>query len=408
MISINELNKDDLRVLMEGFNTEFLLGPLLHSSKGLNHYIPKGFRIHKLSRNQIIKVYIDAITGNEPSITNFIEKTIKDTFEQDDIHCPLKEGTDATGVAEAVIDLTIDLLQNGFTIPAYIVLLLDGVECSSELKQMSIRLFQFYNETMDTIKGESFEKGFEKGLNQRLGELNNEKKANAKAKKACEDVQKKKAQLEAVCRTQEDRIEELEAEENAKEQTIAQLNIDCDRLQTKVRMLENKLLITEKIQEEKDKLERQIKELQKLIEEKDESIHSFNVDIENAKAMAFSDRVLHALCTDVIDEMQASTLSRKEILQIAKAKFSSQARVSDAWKQMSNDSDNEIDRLITDFSTGVFNELHIDSLEAMEDEEMIKLSVLKSLKAILYHSLEKNALETAVNVRIGGIDSSEE
>ena len=89
--------------------------------------------------------------------------------------------------------------------------------------------------------------------------------------------------------------------------------------------------------------------------------------------------------------MKASTLSREEILDLARRKFKENESIRDGWNSISSETDIIIQRIITSFDKKDFVPSLLDDMEALEDNVLIKCAVIKSLKAVLYKELESDS-----------------
>ena len=81
MISFDLFEYDDLKLLFEGFQVSFLQNPIRRPKTTLKEYIPKGFRSNKLQKNQLVKIYCDAVSDGEKSLTEFVTKEIESVFD---------------------------------------------------------------------------------------------------------------------------------------------------------------------------------------------------------------------------------------------------------------------------------------------------------------------------------------
>lgn len=403
MISIKEMQIEDLRVLLEGFDEGFLMTPLIQAPKSMQRYVPKGFRVNKLSKKQLIKVYLDAIKSNDIGIIEYIEGIVEENFEEEGVSGLIQKSiNDDEDPAELTVRLTLHLLNKGFEIPAYIAMSIEGVECTETMKNISISLYDFFAEELENKRTQGYESGYTKGQEASQKKLLAEQKAIAKAKKALEEANKKKENLEMSLRQQEEWVEELEAELKKNETDVSQMSADIDRKNAIITQLENNLTQKETLIKEMKQTEEQVIIKNNQIKDKEEEIEQLKAEVEEARQMAYSERVLKMLCDDVIDEIKATSPSRKEILSIAKQRFTEEESICDAWGKLSDKSIMTINKIVSDFSDGLFDDTHLDSLESMEDDELIKLSTIKSLKAILYHSLEKKELGDSINSRFEG------
>ena len=115
------------------------------------------------------------------------------------------------------------------------------------------------------------------------------------------------------------------------------------------------------------------------------------VSLEMAKQDTYSEDTLKQLVADVIDEMKASTLTREEILDLARKKFRDNESIRDGWNTISSQTDSIIQRIILAFDEKRFESGLLDDIEALEDNVLIKCAVIKSMKAVLYKELESDS-----------------
>ena len=176
MINFDLLKKDDYESLFEGFETSFLQIAFKRPTKSLNHYIPNGFRVDKLKRNQMIKVFSDAMIDREPSICGFVSEEIERQFEKAGIFEQVKSLDNSTNSTDRILKISALLWANHLRIPAYLVLLLCGVSCSDDDKTSSIILNKSHTSELDEISKIQYEVGYSHSKAESLEELNTEKK----------------------------------------------------------------------------------------------------------------------------------------------------------------------------------------------------------------------------------------
>ena len=82
MISFDLFKKDDLSLLLNSFDTDFLQMPMKRPSKSLLEFIPNGFRPEKLARFQLDKVYVNALYSRESSASDYLLNELLRNFEE--------------------------------------------------------------------------------------------------------------------------------------------------------------------------------------------------------------------------------------------------------------------------------------------------------------------------------------
>ena len=80
MISLDLFKKDDILVLLDCFDLTFLQLPMKRPPKSLLKFIPNGFRPEKLMRAQLNKVYVDALSSREVSLTAYVLNELEQNF----------------------------------------------------------------------------------------------------------------------------------------------------------------------------------------------------------------------------------------------------------------------------------------------------------------------------------------
>ena len=394
MISFALLDKDDLNVLFEGFNTDFLSIPLKKPAKTLEKYVPTGFRIGKLPRKMLIRMYCDAVKDDEPSISEFVKNEISRSFEDRGVNDYWKNVnvSDPLSVGLAISDLQSILLENGFTIPSYIVFLLNGVECDAAMKSTSRKLYSTHVFLVEKA-GEDFEKRVETAS---VAAIDAYEKNRKKLQRRIEDLEKQLygSQNEyKVLREDKDALEEQlcqahESESSAIEK-IESLNKQIITLKNENQKLLNDLSSnSEKMREYDSKLS----ELERLHQQISE-LHS---ELSQAKEKAYSEVVLQRLCSEVLDELRASSLSANEILNIVKKRFTDADTIVDAWVHISDFSEEHIKEVIDNLTNSKEYQTALDDIEEIEDGILIKFAVLKSIKSIIYNELETEEVKRTI------------
>lgn len=395
MISLQNLSREDLKLLFDGFTTEFLQKPLRKPSKSLNRYIPNGFRPDKMPRHMLIKMYCDAVSGQEHSLSKFVTAEIERHFERVGLDEYIKniQAEDMGCINLAISEISISIWDGGLAIPAHLVLHLYGIICSEKQVAASDLLYRTHFDSLE----ESKRSGKEEGLAEAAAELQAESKRYAK-------LQKKTEALEEQSQEQSKSLANLESINIALEEQLSEYQELAIRLQEtieimskQIALLKNDLVSQQIASAEKDKQLIEITERSNRIPELEAIISELRIALDSAKAMAFTDDVIKRLSMDVLDELRASSLGATEILELAKRRFSEAVSIDEAWQNISNYSDCRITGIISILCSEQYSHKLLDELEEIEDGILIKYAVIKSLKSVLYYGLEELAMRKTIS-----------
>ena len=390
MISLALLDRDDLKILFEGFTTDFLSIPLKKPAKTLVKYVPTGFRIGKLPRNMLIRMYCDAVTGNEPSILEYVQNEISRNFENRGITDYLKKAnlSNPLSVGLAISELQSVLLDNGFTIPSYLVLLLNGIECNAAMKEASKKLYSTFVLIVDKTSEDAEKRGRLDAEVSASAAIDAAEKTRKKQLKQIENLKNRLAIQQNESKELHTRIDELEENlyqarelESRTAEILESTNKQITTLKNENQRLFDDLTVkNEKMREYDSKL----LELERLHQQ----IIDLRSELLQAKEQAYSNAVIKRLCAEVLDELRASSLSDNEILNIAKKRFTEADTIVDAWVHISDLSKEHIKEVIDNITNTEECHTTLDEIEEIEDGILIKFAVLKAIKSILYNELE--------------------
>lgn len=404
MINFGLLSKDELKELFNEFNTQYLQQPFKNPSKDLRKFIPNGFRPNSLSKTQIVKVYVDALYAGEISLCRYVSMEIEKNFERSGIldyftKIGISGKLTYDQITVVIGNLSAMIWNNEMSISGYLALKLYGVNCTEEQKKMSKALQSAYCTNIEHMKEVGEKKGKEKGeeiaetatknaekyITQLILELDSCKQKSAK-------LLKEKEKVKSEC-------EELKTQINGEQKRIQQEHEKVEQYEKKIITLENDLLHEREDSKQKDdikkQLEKKLQDANKYQEERD----ALQRALIDAQAMAYSEKVLRIICLDVLDELRSSSLSSKQILEIAKKRFSEADTILEGWKRISAESEINIEKIIIAFAEREFSLEYIDIIEDMEDGILIKYSVLKALKAVLYDAMTKNESKKGISER---------
>ena len=397
MISFDLFEYDDLKLLFEGFQVSFLQNPIRRPKTTLKEYIPKGFRSNKLQKNQLVKIYCDAVSDGEKSLTEFVTKEIESVFDSTGLKAYF-EDNDADPFAK-MSDVTTIILNSGLDVPAYVFLLLAGIPCADDLKSSSVNLFQA---SVKACKIQ-FDKGFEKGKSSSEEELKKKKKRADKLEKSEKEYKDKNKELNRIKKELENDNADLNNDKELLKSTLLQLEEKVDGFDIVINKVKNDLINTKnELKRAQTDLETEREKNQQL----SDSLTYEKEEKERALELAFSDDVVKRLVSEIMDEVKATSLGKKEIIDIAKKRFSDSTTISEGWEQLASENEGLIDVIVTSFGEGCYDEHHLDDLELTEDNLLIQYSVIKSLKAVLYNALEKKEVTSGISDVFGKEDQS--
>lgn len=394
MISLTLLTKEELRELFDGFNTEFLQQPLRRPSKSLGRYVPHGFRPDKMPRNLLIKMFCDAIIGHEPSVTTYVINEITRHFDRLNFEQMIAtvNRADNTSIVTAIVKISAATWEDGLVIPAHLVLKLYEVPCDVEIIAVSGSLFKAHFDAIEHAKITGRDEGAASALSDIQGEIKKQGK-----------LQKRIGLLEEINTVAEQEVEALktfriELEEKLSESTGMNLRLQevIEGLNKQIVKLKNEVAEHLSLAASQEKKILELEESNYRLSEMESNISALKIELESARAMAFSDDVVRRLSADVIDELKASSLGAKEILALAKKRFSQEATIDEAWASISSYSDSRIKPLMAALGEAVYSNDMLDTLEEIEDGILIKYAVIKALKGVMYYGLEEKEARKSI------------
>lgn len=410
MVSFQLLDKDDLKAMIGCFDDVFLRKPLLRPTKTLNKYITKGFRPNKLKRKQIEKIYVEALSACEPSINTYVANNIDEMLVKAHIQRIIDQIEDDSLIEDLAIantKIASLLLKNHIKMPSYIPFLLNKIECPDTIKKVSLDAFNVYYEMLEETSEGAFNAGLEKGKQAGENALISEQKAVEKLKKTINETQKAKEKIEKEKKEAIKDNESLQTNLEILNQSLQEKEGLIDRVEKQNRQFEHELLQNKDIKKKNNELIDTIAKLEDASKAREEYITQLLTDLEIAKEEAYSEKVIRTICNEVIDEIQASTISQAEVLQISKEKFSESDTIYDSWLAMSSEADVNIKRIIEDLERDAVSEAHLDFIESIEDNELIKFAVIKALRAVLYNNLERKERNRNLSDRFEGNTTNE-
>lgn len=404
MIDYSLFTKDDLGVLLEGFETAFLQQPFKHPSKTIARLVPRGFRADKLNRQQIVKVFTDAILKREKSICSFVTTEIETQFKTASITSFIESHIENPDylLGAGIITVSSLLWKNQLHIPAYIVYLLFGIEPSDTCKTESMLLFKTYFDELEKYGQRKFDEGVQNAERKSRSSIEAEARRADRLERSLSLAREQKDEAIAKCDVAYTERDEALSLAEARAKRMAESQGTIDRLEKELTQALYSVKLGEEKQQELFDVKSRLSEKQSECIEKDKQITALKTELSKAMDMAYTEEVLEHLCAEVLDELNAISLGSKEVLRIAKQRFSDEDTVLAGWESLSEESNKLIGQIVDQFSSGAFSVGQLDLLEKVEDGILIRFAVTKALKAILYNALEKQEAEATIGERFGG------
>ena len=355
MIDFSLFSKEDLKILFEGFETSFLQEPFKHSTKSLSRFIPRGFRVDRLTRPQMVNVFSDAIMAGHRSIYTYVSTEIETQFEKSGITVFIesqKENQD--NLYGAGFGTVTNLLwKNHLHLPAYIVYLLFGITSSASFKEESLLIHKAFCSEMEAYGKYRYKEGVTKGEQKSQSALEAELKRVERLEKSLSLSREQKeeviAQNNTLNKEREDALSLVETNKEIikeKSEIIDKLEKELSQRSFMIKNLEDNIAKGKEIE---GKLERKQQECL----EKDAQIESLLIELSKAKELAYSEEVLEQLCAEVLDELNAISLGKQEILKIAKKRFSENETVFSGWERLSEESNGLVKIIIEQLKESV-------------------------------------------------------
>jgi rubrerythrin len=370
--SLNRLTKEQITELFdeipEGVLRDFLTKGQKHFEKS-KHI--KGYRINKLPKAIIYKIFIDEIqsvpnTVLERNIIGFIKLNFKDTNIEAIVEAFSND------VFSTAFAIEKELISNGFTVSPAMILLITEHSITDGEKAIIDSYHKLYLETQDkTIKKTKaeIEEHSNKKYNTLLDEYN-------KTKNNLSIVRKEVSSLKSDLSSKEDKVKCGEQEVSALTARVKVAVIEIDELKKKFADYGEKVRIISEQAKEIKYLTTQTEELQYAISNLSSSILSPNCVIE--------------MCAEILDDLKQESIGAEELIRQAKTLFSESESVLDAWLGLSDREKEKIENIVRLMNENTITNNDIDTLEDLESYIHIKYMIAKSLVVVFYKYLEQN------------------
>ncbi len=388
MIKFDLLKKEDIGVLLEGFETTFLQLPMKRASKDVMKFIPKGFRAEKLGRLQLIKVFTEALLSKEGSITAYVESEIQRNFDSLSIESYMSERVGKeypTGTF--IVELSTIIFETGMVIPAHIVLMLYGIECSEQEKELSTKLYKAFCDQKNEAEQKGFDSGYSKGKAEITSELEAEQKKNAKLQKSIDSLSAKTRDDKKSKNSEKD-VDSLVSENE--EQSLRIQNLEKllreqdDDLHTLYE--EGKSLQSDKeaLQKANDNLARELKRVLGELQ----SVKKEAAEAQATKPVAsIPGEEMKAVCLAAMKLFTSKKADRAVVLENAEKILSEAQDVKGAWEYLNTATLNIIDEINTALLNNSFDVEMSGKFAELESLLLLESAIQRALRELSYEEM---------------------
>lgn len=383
MIKFDLFKKDDISLLLEGFDTSFLQVPMKRPAKSLLKFIPNGFRPEKLARFQLTKVFVEALYSREASSTEYIIAEIQRNFDGIGLETYMADKLETEyPINTYIIEISTIIFENHLVIPAHIVLMLYGIDCSEEEKKLSERLHTAFQAEREDAKQVGLRDGYNKAEAKFASDLEAERKKVAKLQKQVDTASTRTKEDAQAAKQHQAELKKLLDELEQKKKEIADLSAALKEEQDKLAALQD-LDKSQKTQISNMKIE--LGKAQAALKESLSQIARLTE--EASTKFTVSPEELKAICVAAIDFISLKNASKEDILALAQKRFSESDNVAVAWRALCEDSIELIDELFETLSNNNFELSYFDNFIKLESLLLLELAIKQALCTVAHKTM---------------------
>lgn len=383
MIKFDLFKKDDISLLLEGFDTSFLQVPMKRPAKSLLKFIPNGFRPEKLARFQLTKVFVEALYSREASSTEYIIAEIQRNFDGIGLETYMADKLETEyPINTYIIEISTIIFENHLVIPAHIVLMLYGIDCSEEEKKLSERLHTAFQAEREDAKQVGLRDGYNKAEAKFASDLEAERKKVAKLQKQVDTASTRAKENAQAAKQHQAELKKLLDELEQKKKEIADLSAALKEEQDKLAALQD-LDKSQKTQISNMKIE--LGKAQAALKESLSQIARLTE--EASTKFTVSPEELKAICVAAIDFISLKNASKEDILALAQKRFSESDNVAVAWRALCEDSIELIDELFETLSNNNFELSYFDKFIKLESLLLLELAIKQALCTVAHKTM---------------------
>ena len=387
MIKFDLFKKDDISLLLEGFDTSFLQAPMKRPAKSLLKFIPNGFRPEKLARFQLTKVFVDALYSREASSTEYITGEIQRNFDGIGLEAYMSDKIETEyPINTYIIEISTIIFENHLVIPAHIVLMLYGIDCTEEEKNLSERLHTAFQTEREDAKQVGLRDGYNKAEAKFASDLEAERKKVAKLQKQVDTASTRTKEDAQAAKQHQAELKKLLDELEQKKKEIADLSAALKEAQDKLATLQD-LDKSQKTQISNMKIE--LGKAQASL--KDSLSEIARLTEEASSKFTVSPEELKAICADAIEFISLKNASKEDVLALAQKRFSESDNVAAAWQALCEDSIELINELFETLSNNNFELSYFDKFIELESLLLLELAIKQALCTVAHKTMASSA-----------------
>lgn len=375
---LQNLSSEDIKDVLELYSDNILSKPIMENNKHFEKYT-KGFRLNKLHRYILDKIYCDEIQKDDESkLGNYLIYLLKNTFSGTKI-VELVEKADNCDVLETAIELQKEIFVAKLTIfPTHIFMLAD-IEVDERIKKVIINYNHFFIDEKVRINEE---------CEKRISAIYEEK--NEKLRIQCEKcsseltIEKNKSKvLDRLAKQKDSNIDSINKENSLLIDKLNQTNAEVKIYKTKLCDYDAQIKLNSKLQEINKELKKQIENLEG--------------DCDKLKESFLSPEIVRSMCDEVLDDLRSKGIEEKVLIEKANNIFSENETLSTSWEKLSIDEIDKLGEITRKMGNNYIENDDIELLDEIENNIQYKYMLIKGLKVVFYKYLENEIAKGTID-----------
>lgn len=376
--TMKNFESGEIKDLLELFTENILCKPIIESQKYYEKYT-RGFRINKLHKYIIDKIYCDEILKREGSqLENYLVNLLKANFEGTKIEEIVDKAIDYN-VFEIALELQREILCSNLLISPDKIFMLAEIELDIKTKMILKDYYQLIISEHKRIE-EKCEKQMSDIYERKIDKIES-RYENSLSELALE--KNKSKILEELEKQKEKTIDSDKEEKNILIDKIKQLNAEIEMSQIKLQDFETNKIIIKKLQEEVIKFKKQIVELEE------------NIDIIEEHYL--SPEVVRDMCKEVLEDIKSEVIQDDDFYSNANNIFSEDETIRASWEKLSVSEEKQLSKIIKKMESNYVESNDIGLLDAIENNILYKYMLIKGLKVIFYKYLEQETANNSID-----------
>lgn len=374
--SVKHLSQEELYILLETYSDNYLNIPI---QKDPNHFSSKakGFRLNKLPKHLLHKLYYDEI-NKEPN-SSLVGHLIDNMTERfDDIGISDLIESFKGNVLELSSQIEYMIAESNLNVSPHTILLACKYECSAE----EINAIKAYRKCIVKLSEQQ-----QKIFDEKCTLLQNQTGEQLKNQEA--RALEKYRNIENKLHTSQNDLSECEAKIKLANTEINSLNNSL--VETKRNIDNLKLQLRNH-----DDLSKKVLTQRNEIISFNEQITYLNSIIQELQSKALAPDDAFEITKEIIDDLKATSLTDGELKRVFHETFDKDMSVVDAWVKLSDIDNNTIISVYTAMKENRIMGSNIEELDTIENNVCIRYAIIKSLKVLFYRFLEQAAQNSKI------------